>query len=183
MMKKIVLGFVFLLTVCFVQAQSISVYDFTVKTIDGQDFPLSALKGKKVMFVNVASKCVLTPQYKLLQALYAEFENDNFVIVGFPANNFGAQEPGTNAEIQTFCTANYGVTFPMMEKISVKGEDIHPLYQWLTTKAQNGVEDSEVTWNFQKFMIDENGDWVGVAEPKTLPTAEVITNWIDSITN
>jgi glutathione peroxidase len=157
-----------------------TLYDFTVKTIDGEDFSLSALKGKKIMIVNVASKCGLTPQYAQLQELYEQYKNKNFVIIGFPANNFGAQEPGSNEEIKDFCTANYGVTFPMMAKISVKGEDIAPLYRWLTMKAENGVADAEVTWNFQKFLIDEQGRWVQSVVPKDSPKSEEIMNWLDS---
>jgi glutathione peroxidase-family protein/predicted esterase len=155
------------------------IYDFTVKTIDGAPFSLKALKGKKVMIVNVASKCGLTPQYKQLQELYEEYGGENFVILGFPANNFGSQEPGSNAEIKTFCTANYGVTFPMMEKISVKGNDIAPLYEWLTKKALNGVTDAEVAWNFQKFLIDESGRLVKVIPPKTAPKSVEILEWLN----
>ena len=154
-------------------------HSFTVKSIDGEDFPLSSLKGKKVLVVNVASKCGYTPQYAQLQALYEEYSSEKFVIIGFPANNFGGQEPGTNEEIQEFCQSTYGVTFPMMEKISVKGEDIHPLYQWLTQKNENGIMDVEVEWNFQKFMIDEAGDWAGYATSGTLPNNVSITNWIE----
>jgi glutathione peroxidase len=167
------------MSISILSAQQKSCYDFTVKAISGEDFPLSSLKGKKVLFVNVASKCGLTPQYAQLQELYDKYGPDKFVIIGFPANNFGKQEPGTNEEIQEFCQVNYGVTFPMMEKISVKGEDIHPLYKWLTQKSENGKEDAEVKWNFQKFMIDENGNWVGYADPKTLPTSPEITDWIE----
>lgn len=154
-------------------------YDYTVKAIDGSDFALSSLKGKRVLVVNVASKCGLTPQYEELQALYAKYKDRNFVIIGFPANNFMGQEPGTNEEILEFCTANYGVTFPMMEKISVKGKEIAPLYAWLTKKALNGREDASVSWNFQKFMIDENGNWVGSVSPKTSPWTEEIVSWIE----
>jgi glutathione peroxidase len=164
---------------CLSQAQNKTLYDFTVKTIDGKEYSLSELKGRKVMVVNVASKCGLTPQYKQLQSLYEKYEGTGFVIVGFPANNFGQQEPGTNEEIKTFCTLNYGVTFPMMEKISVKGDDMAPLYEWLTQKSGNGKEDSEVTWNFQKFLIDENGNWVKSIPPKTEPVAEEIVSWIE----
>jgi glutathione peroxidase len=160
-------------------AKEKSFYDFTVKTIDGKNFPLSKLKGKKVLVVNVASKCGLTPQYKQLQELYDKYSKNKFVIIGFPANNFGKQEPGSNDEIKAFCTANYGVTFPMMEKISVKGDDIDPLYQWLTSKAQNGIADAEVTWNFQKFLIDEKGKWVGFVPPSTLPTTDEVIGWIE----
>jgi len=126
-------------------------YDFVVKDIDGNDFAFSQLKGKKVMIVNTASKCGFTPQYEDLEKLYKEFGGDDFVIIGFPANNFLHQEPGTNDEIKSFCSLNYGVTFPMMSKISVKGKDMHPVYQWLTQKDKNGFKDSKVGWNFQKL--------------------------------
>ena len=155
-----------------------NVYQFKVKTLVDDDFDFSSLKGKKIMIVNTASKCGLTPQYKDLQALYDTYKEENFVIIGFPANNFGKQEPGTNAEIAEFCQLNYGVNFPMMAKISVKGEDMHPMYQFLTQKSRNGFEDSEVTWNFQKYLIDENGLLVKVISPKTLPTDESIVSWI-----
>jgi glutathione peroxidase len=123
-----------------------SFYDFTVVTIDGEQFSMADLKGKKVMIVNTASKCGHTPQYKDLELLYKAYKN-KLVIVGFPANNFMNQEPGTNTEIKEFCDSKYGVTFPMMSKISVKGDDMHPLYKWLTSKSANGVIDSEVAWN------------------------------------
>lgn len=161
-------------------AQNKKFYDFTVKTIDGKDFDLSELKGKKVLVVNVASKCGFTPQYKQLEELYEKYGKDNFVIIGFPANNFLGQEPGTNEQIQEFCTLNYGVTFPMMSKISVKGKDIAPLYNWLTKKNENGKQDAPVEWNFQKFMIDENGNWVGVVSPRKSPMSEEIITWIEN---
>ena len=157
-----------------------SLYDFTVKDIKGEDFPLEKLKGKKVMIVNVASKCGLTPQYEQLQALYTKYGADGkFVIVGFPANNFNAQEPGTNAEIAEFCSTRFRVTFPMMEKISVKGDDMHPLYRYLTEKKENGVVDAPVTWNFQKFLFDEKGNLVAVVPPKVKPDAQPIIDWLD----
>jgi glutathione peroxidase len=131
------------------------------------------------MVVNVASQCGLTPQYEQLQKLYETYEKSNFVIIGFPANNFGKQEPGTNEEIKEFCTSKYGVTFPMMGKISVKGEDIAPLYQWLTMKMENGKEDAPISWNFQKFLIDENGNWIKVIDPRTSPMDEAIISWIE----
>jgi glutathione peroxidase len=159
--------------------QAKSFYDFTVKDIDGNGFNLSALKGKKVLVVNTASKCGFTPQYADLEKLYIKYGNRNFVIIGFPANNFKEQEPGTNEEIKNFCQANYGVTFPMMSKISVKGENIDPLYQWLTTKALNGVMDSEVSWNFQKYMIDESGKLVDMVPPKESPYSKKIIDWIE----
>jgi len=157
-----------------------NIYQFKVKNLAGEDFDFASLKGKKVMIVNTASKCGLTPQYKDLQKLYDSYKDKNFVIVGFPANNFLWQEPGTNKEIAAFCQQNYGVTFPMMEKISVKGKDMHPIYHFLTEKAKNGLEDSKVAWNFQKYLIDENGKLAKVISPKTLPTDESVINWIES---
>ncbi|MCB2196149.1 MAG: glutathione peroxidase [Bacteroidetes bacterium] len=160
-------------------AQEKTFYDFTVKDIDGNDYNLAQLKGKKVLVVNTASKCGFTPQYEDLQKLYKKYGSDNFVIIGFPANNFMNQEPGSNDEIKSFCSSEYGVTFPMMAKISVKGKDIHPLYEWLTEEKLNGKMDSKVKWNFQKYMIDENGRLVDVAYPKTSPMDEQIVSWIE----
>jgi glutathione peroxidase len=157
-----------------------TLYSFKAKTIDGKDFDFSSLKGKKVLIVNTASKCGFTPQYKQLEELYEKYKNKNFDIIGFPANNFMHQEPGENKEIQGFCTKNYGVTFQMMEKISVKGKDIHPIFEWLTKKSQNNVGDFPVKWNFQKFLIDENGKLVKVLYSSESPLSETITNWIDS---
>ena len=176
-MKKLafVLSLILISSMAFSQK---SFYDFKVKDIEGNDFNLSSLKGKKVLVVNTASKCGNTPQYADLEKLYEEYKNQKFVIVGFPANNFGKQEPGSNEEIAEFCTKNYGVTFPMMSKISVKGDDMDPLYQWLTSKSQNGVMDSEVTWNFQKYMIDENGKLVDMVAPKVKVDTEKILSWI-----
>lgn len=162
------------------QQQIEDIYQFKVKTISDEDFDFSTLKGKKIMIVNTASKCGLTPQYKDLQALFDTYKEENFVIIGFPANNFAKQEPGTNAEIAEFCQLNYGVNFPMMAKISVKGEDMHPVYQFLTQKIKNGFDDSEVSWNFQKYLIDENGHLIKVISPKTLPTDQSIVDWIKS---
>ncbi|WP_346858153.1 glutathione peroxidase [uncultured Draconibacterium sp.] len=176
-MKKISLLLLLASFVLVVSAQQ-NFYDFSVKDIEGNAFDLSDLKGKKVLVVNTASKCGLTPQYKQLQALYENFGGDNFVIIGFPANNFANQEPGTNEEIVEFCERNYGVTFPMMDKISVKGDDMHPLYQWLTQKSKNGKMDSEVGWNFQKYLIDEDGNLVDMVEPKVKPDDEKIVSWI-----
>ena len=176
-MKKIAL--IFSLTIVSTLAFSQkSFYDFKVKDIDGKEFDFSSLKGKKVMVVNTASLCGNTPQYEALENLYKEYGNQKFVIIGFPANNFGSQEPGTNAEIKTFCTSKYSVTFPMMSKISVKGDDMAPLYKWLTSKKLNRVKDSEVKWNFQKYLIDEKGNLVEVVDPKTKPNNEEILSWI-----
>jgi glutathione peroxidase len=133
-----------------------SIYDFTVNTIDGKPKNLSEYKGKKVIILNVASHCGYTPQYGDWEKFY-EANKDKFVVLGFPANNFGAQEPGSNDEIATFCTKNYGVTFPVFEKISVKGDDKAPLYQWLTDKKQNGWNEKEPTWNFCKYLVNEKG--------------------------
>jgi glutathione peroxidase len=144
-----------------------SLYDFTMQSIDGKDVPLSTFKGQVVVVVNVASKCGLTPQYADLQEFYDQYKDKGVVVLGFPANNFGGQEPGSEAEIATFCSKNYGVTFPMFAKISVKGDDIHPLYQFLTQKSQNGLVDSKVSWNFQKFVIDREGHVVESFAPTT----------------
>ena len=162
------------------QAQTKSFHDFKVTDIDGKEFDLASLKGKKVLVVNTASKCGYTPQYEDLEKLYEQYGGDKFTIIGFPANNFMSQEPGTNEEIKEFCTVNYGVTFPMMAKISVKGDDIAPLYKWLTEKSENGVMDAPIKWNFQKFMIDEKGNFVDMVSPKEKPDCEKIINWIKS---
>lgn len=155
-----------------------NIYQFKVTDLYGKQFDFASLKGKKVIIVNTASKCGLTPQYKDLQAIYDQYKDKNLVIVGFPANNFASQEPGTKEEIATFCEKNYGVTFPMMDKISVKGDDMSPVYKFLTEKSKNGLEDSEVQWNFQKYLINEKGELVKVISPKTLPTDPEIVNWI-----
>jgi len=176
-MKKTVLPLLFLFAASVAFAQT-SLHDFTVKDIEGNQFELSSLEGKKVLVVNTASKCGLTPQYEQLQKLYETYGGADFTIIGFPANNFANQEPGSNTEIATFCEKNYGVTFPMMSKISVKGDDIHPVYQWLTQKSKNGKMDSEVGWNFQKYLVDENGQLVDMVEPKVKPTNEKIANWV-----
>ena len=154
-------------------------HDFVVRDIRGEDFDLSRLKGKKVLVVNTASECGLTPQYEDLEKLYREYKDDGFVIIGFPSNDFASQEPGTNEEIAAFCQKNYGVTFPMMSKITVKGDEIHPLYRWLTEKSENGVEDSRVRWNFQKYMIDEEGRLVGHVVPRKNPYHREIISWIE----
>ncbi len=155
-----------------------TIYNFTVQDINGQDYPLSQLKGQKVMIVNTASECGLTPQYEALQALYAEYANKGFIILGFPANNFMQQEPGTDEQIATFCQKNYGVSFPMMSKIDVIGDNQHELYQYLTSKALNNVQDSKVQWNFQKYLINEQGILEKVIDPKVSPDEAEIVKWI-----
>ncbi len=157
-----------------------TIYQFKVEDLSGKQFDFASLKGKKIMIVNTASKCGLTPQYKELEALYKEYAAKGFVIVGFPANNFAGQEPGTNKEIASFCQLNYGVTFPMMDKVSVKGDDMCAVYKFLTQKSKNGLEDSEVGWNFQKYLLNEKGELEKVISPRTLPTDPEIVNWIRS---
>ena len=178
-MRNLFFTICLIFTITGLSAQPKVLYDFKATTLDGKSFDLSTLKGKKVMVVNTASKCGLTPQYAKLEKLYEQYKDKNFVIIGFPANNFNAQEPGTNSEIREFCTQNYGVTFPMMSKISVKGDDIDPLYKWLTNKADNSVMDAPVQWNFQKFLINEKGQLADVALPKVLPDDEKIIKWIE----
>ena len=160
-------------------AQTKSFYDFTSTDIDGNEVKMSEFKGKKVLVVNVASECGNTTQYETLESMYKKYGRENFVVVGFPANNFGGQEPGTNAEIKTFCASMFHVTFPMMSKISVKGNEIDPLYQWLTSKSENGVMDAPVTWNFQKFMINEDGTLEGMVKPDVEPDCDKIIKWIE----
>ena len=177
---KTVFIFALMVVISFVMTGQTSFYDLKVKTLEGENFDLASLKGKKVLVVNTASKCGYTPQYEGLEALFEKYGGENFVIIGFPANNFMKQEPGTNEEIREFCTKNYGVTFPMMAKISVKGDDVHPLYKWLTTKDMNGVMDSKVKWNFQKYLIDEEGNLVDVAYSKEKPLSDMIVSWVES---
>jgi glutathione peroxidase len=173
-----VLTFIAMTTMTSAQDKK-SLYDFKVTDIDGKPYDLASLRGKKILVVNVASRCGYTPQYAQLEELYQKYREKNFVIIGFPANNFMSQEPGTNSEIKEFCTSKYNVTFPMMAKISVKGKDIDPLYAWLTSKEQNGVLDAPVKWNFQKFMINEQGQVVGFAAPGDKPFDDKIINWIE----
>ncbi len=154
-----------------------SIYDFSLNSIEGKAVSLSQFKGKKMLLVNVASQCGYTPQYKDLEALHNKYK-DKLVVIGFPANNFGAQEPGSNAEISTFCQKNYGVTFLMMEKISVKGDDKHPLYKWLSSKEENGVCNEAPGWNFCKYLIDEKGNIIQFFKSGVNPLSEEITSKI-----
>ncbi len=155
-----------------------NIYQFKVEDLSGNIFDFATLKGKKIMIVNTASKCGNTPQYKGLEATYKEYKDKGFVIVGFPANNFASQEPGTNEEIATFCQMNYGVTFPMMDKVSVKGDDMAAIYQFLTQKSKNGLQDSKVEWNFQKYLINEKGELDKVVSPRVLVTDPEVLDWI-----
>ncbi len=152
-----------------------TIYDFKVAALDGGTIDFAQYKGKKILIVNTASKCGYTPQYEGLQKLYEKYK-DNLVIVGFPANNFGQQEPGTSSEIQEFCKKNYGVSFPMAAKVSVKGDDTAPIYQWLCHKNENGVLDAEIGWNFGKFLLDENGHLLNYFPSKVTPMSEEITS-------
>ena len=155
-----------------------SIYDFKVTALDGTTIDFAKYKGKKILIVNTASECGNTPQYSDLESMYEKYK-DKLVIVGFPANNFGAQEPGSNKEIAAFCSKNYSVSFPMAAKISVKGDDMAPIYHWLTEKKYNGLKDSQVTWNFQKYLIDEKGQLVAVYEPKKKVTNPEIISAIE----
>jgi glutathione peroxidase len=156
-----------------------SIHQFKSKTLEGADFDFASVKGKKLLIVNTASKCGFTPQYKELEELYQKYNDKNFIIIGFPCNQFGNQEPGNSSEIHDFCTKNYGVTFLMMEKVDVKGDSICDIYKWLTSKDKNGVMSSSVKWNFQKYMIDENGFLVDYALSFKSPLSSKITKWIE----
>ncbi|MFC4262630.1 glutathione peroxidase [Ferruginibacter yonginensis] len=152
-----------------------TIHQFSVPALNGSTINFADFKGKKILIVNTASECGYTPQYKELQQLYTQYQQ-KLVIVGFPANNFGAQEPGSNATIQTFCEKNYGVTFPMAAKISVKGDDMAPIYKWLTSKAHNQVMDASITWNFNKFLLDENGVLLQKFDSDVTPLSSTITS-------
>ncbi|MFN3298792.1 MAG: glutathione peroxidase [Sediminibacterium sp.] len=154
-----------------------SIHSFKVKSIEGKTIDFSSFKGKKILVVNTASKCGYTPQYDALQKVYNQYK-DKLVIVGFPANNFGGQEPGSDSEIQDFCKANYGVSFPMASKVSVKGSDMAPIYKWLTSKTENGVLDAEVGWNFGKFLLDENGKLLQYFPSKVKPDSDEILKFV-----
>ncbi|HMK39041.1 MAG TPA: glutathione peroxidase [Bacteroidota bacterium] len=153
-----------------------SILDFTMKSIDGEDVPLSKYRGKVILIVNVASECGFTPQYKDLESLYRKYKDRGFVILGFPANNFGAQEPGTDQQIKTFCTATYGVTFDLFSKISVQGEDQHPLYRLITSDSAYG---GDIKWNFQKYLVDRDGKITGKYFSKVTPMSDELTGAIE----
>jgi glutathione peroxidase len=155
-----------------------NLHQLKANTIDGKELALSSFKGKKVLIVNTASECGYTPQYAELEQLYNKYKSSGFEIIGFPSNDFGGQEPGTNQEIKTFCKKNYNVTFTMMEKITVKGSSIHPVYKWLTSKEENGINSDPVKWNFHKFLIDENGNLVKALPSSVKPMSSEITSWI-----
>ena len=183
MLKKTLITLLSIMTLTLNSQTSVdnSIHQFKVADIYGNIFDFSQLKGKKVMIVNTASKCGLTYQYEALQKLYSQYKDLNFVIVGFPSNDFLWQEPGSNDEIIDFCEQNYGVTFPMMSKITVKGTKKHPIYQFLTQKSKNNYKDSRVTWNFQKYLINQDGSIEKIISPRTRPDSEEIVSWITDV--
>ena len=158
--------------------QKKTLYDFKATAIDGTEFDFSKLKGKKVLIVNIATECSLAPQLEKLQELYEEFGGDDFEIIAFPCNDFGKQEPGENEEINEVCTSKYAISFPLMEKITIKGDNMHPIYKWLTSSEENGVLESKVTWNYQKFIIDESGQVVDSFSPISSPKSNRIMEWL-----
>ena len=175
-MKKLFILTFIAIAMAFTTSGTKTLHEFKAKTLEGTEFNFATLKGKKVLIVNTASECGYTPQYKDLEALYEKYKTKNFVIVGFPCNDFGGQEPGTSAQIKSFCTKNYGVTFQMMEKVSISTD---PIYGWLTSKKENGVLDAKVKWNFNKFLIDENGHLVKYLDSSVSPLDSQITSWIE----
>ncbi|MCD9615587.1 MULTISPECIES: glutathione peroxidase [Chryseobacterium] len=190
-MKKIfllLLSFIAFLQSCTNQKSEVSkaktnelmgktIYDFKVESLDGKEINFADFKGKKILIVNTASECGFTPQYADLEKVYEQYK-DKLVVVGFPANNFGGQEPGTNTEIGAFCQKNYGVTFPMAAKVSVKGDDTAPIFKYLTEKELNGVKNTSILWNFTKFLVDENGKLIDSFVSTTKPTDEAITKYL-----
>jgi glutathione peroxidase len=172
---KTLLSILLMAAVFTTNAQSI--HSFTVKSIDGKNLNLASFKGKKILIVNTASKCGYTPQYEGLEKVYEQYK-DKLVILGFPCNQFGGQEPGTNEEIVDFCKKNYGVSFPLADKIDVKGSNIAPIYQWLTSKSKNGILDASISWNFNKFLIDENGKMIAYFPSNVKPDSEAILSYL-----
>lgn len=168
---KLLLSIILMTAITTLNAQSI--HGFTVKGIDGKNIKMSSFKGKKILVVNTASKCGYTPQYEALEKVYEQYKGQ-LVIIGFPCNQFGGQEPGTNEEIVEFCKKNYGVTFPLADKVDVKGENTAAIYQWLTQKSKNGVVDATISWNFNKFLLDENGKMIAYFPSNVKPDSEAI---------
>lgn len=177
-MKNLIIVFTMLFATALIGCQTHeTLHNFKTTDIWGDPFDFADLKGKKVLIVNTASECKFTGQFEGLQKLYNDYKDNNFIIIGFPSNSFD-QELSTDEDIADFCTRNYGVSFPMMTESSVKGDDMNPIFQWLTQKSLNGKMDVEITWNFQKFMVDDNGHLVGYVEPDKMPQSEEIINWI-----
>jgi glutathione peroxidase len=179
-LRKLSLILALFLAAGMTAAHATSIYDFTMKSIDGQPVSLKSYSGKVVLLVNVASKCGFTPQYAGLEALYEKYKDRGFVIVGVPANNFGSQEPGTNEEIKKFCSNKYNVSFPMMSKVSVLGDDETPLYRFLTDKSENPQVGGDIKWNFTKFLFDREGKPVGRFEPNVTPDSPEVQAAIES---
>ncbi len=180
MKAKLLLVLLSVMSIFSVNAQqSNSIYDYKLTDINGNTFDMSELKGKKVLLVNTATECGFTPQFSEMEKLYENYKDKNFVVVAIPSNDFGNKEPGTNEEIKNYVEKNYNVSFPVMAKTSVTGDDENPLYKWLTSKDLNGGMDTKVAWNYQKYMIDENGKIVGIVEPKESPTSEKVINWLE----
>ena len=177
-MKNLIL-FIALLISLQLNAQHKNLHQFSATTIEGEIFDFSKLKGKKVIIVNTASECALTPQFKKLQELYEEYGGDDFEIIAFPCNDFGKQDPGSNKEISDFCTKKYDVTFPVMEKISIKGDHPHSVYSWLTSSQENRNLDAKVTWNFQKFMINEEGEVIDFIAPIKSVQSKRVIDWLN----
>ena len=178
MFTKLKLLIISLLVSVQISGQLKTLYDFKANTIDGKEFDFSTLKGKKVLIINTATECSLAPQFKKLQELYEEFGGDDFEIIAFPCNDFGNQEPGNNEEIMEVCKNKYAVTFQMMEKIKIKSDDCHPIYKWLTSSEENGTLQAKVTWNYQKFLVDEEGKVVDSLSPISSPKSKRITEWL-----
>ena len=178
--RKLILSLIVFLAAGATAAYATGVYDFTMKSIDGQPVSLKTYSGKVVLLVNVASKCGFTPQYAGLEALYEKYKDRGLVIVGIPANNFGSQEPGTNEEIKKFCSSKYSVSFPMMAKVSVLGDDKTPLYQFLTDKSQDPKFGGDIKWNFTKFLVDRKGNLVARFEPNVTPDSPEVQTAVES---
>ena len=174
---KTILAFLSLIIMTSFHPTAESIYNFKIKALDGSTIDFSKYKGKKILIVNTASMCGYTPQYEGLEKLYKEYQ-DKLVVVGFPANNFGQQEPGTNEEIQQFCKVRYGVTFPLASKVDVVGDNTAPLFKWLTSKEENGVLDATIGWNFTKFLLDENGKLLASFPSKVTPDSEEILKYL-----
>ncbi len=178
--RKLILTLIVFLAAGATAAHAASIYDFTMKSIDGQPVSLKTYSGKVVLLVNVASRCGFTPQYAGLEALYEKYKDRGLVIVGIPANNFGSQEPGTNEEIKKFCSSKYNVSFPMMSKVSVLGDDKTPLYQFLTDKSQDPQFGGDIKWNFTKFLVDRKGNLVARFEPNVTPDSAEVQTAVES---
>jgi len=176
--KVLMVLFFAAITVSALAQDATSFYDYKMTDINGNTFDMSELKGKKVLLVNTATQCGFTPQFSDMEKLYKEYKDKNFVVVAIPSNDFGDKEPGSNEEIKNYVDKNYGVTFPIMAKTSVKGDSENPIYKWLTNKDLNGVMDTKVAWNYQKYMIDENGKLIGIIEPKESPSSDKVIEWL-----